>query len=239
MKKVKNVLIAALLLFTVLLCHAQNADEIIDKYLKAIGGKEFIGNLKSVYIESMADVQGMQLPQKVTILNGVGYKSEFDVMGSLLVNCFTEKGGWTINPFAGVSTAEDMPENQFKEGKDQIYIGAPFSVYKEKGYKAEYVGNEDVRGINAAKIKMTSPDSIILYHWFDPQTGYLVKSMQQSQMEGQPVEVTVLYDDYRDNGGYKVPYKVYTSIGYMMEINSTVSKVELNKPVDPSVFIKP
>ncbi|HOK75766.1 MAG TPA: hypothetical protein PLS74_11675 [Bacteroidales bacterium] len=239
MKTFKTLFFSGLLLLQAAIIPAQTADQIIEKYLAAIGGRDMLKKVNSVYIESTVDAMGMQMPQKITILNGVGYKQEIDVMGSLLVNCFGASSGWTINPFAGMTSAENMPENQYKEGKDQIYIGAPFSVIKEKGYKLELAGNEDVKGISAAKVKLTSSDGVTTFHYFDPQTGFLIKSLQQGEMEGQPVEITVMYEDYKTVEGLMIPFRTYTSIGSMFEMNNTVTKVEINKPVDPSVFIKP
>jgi hypothetical protein len=232
------------LAFAALLCavtvSAQTADEIINKYVQAIGGKDFLSKITSVYTESSMDVMGMQATVKSTTLNGKGMKQEIDVQGSLMVTCLTDKGGWSINPMAGGTSPEDMPESQYNSGKDQIVVGAPFINYAEKGYKAELVGNEAVGTVNAYKIKLTTPDSTTTFYFFDPGTSYMVKTIQQMDMQGQMTDNEITYSDYRQVEGYAAPYKMDMNIaGGQFQMAMTVSKVELNKPVDETIFTKP
>ena len=88
---------------------AQTAGEIVSKHVAAIGGKDAISQVKSVYMETSITMMGGENPSTTTIVNGVGYKSETDFNGTKIVQCYTDKGGWTINPMAGAATATPMP----------------------------------------------------------------------------------------------------------------------------------
>jgi hypothetical protein len=239
MKTTKTILILAALLLGVASVSAQNADEVIAKYVKALGGKEQISKVNSLYTESKADIMGMESVQKTTVLNGVGYKMEMEIMGSTIVTCITENGGWSINPMMGSGAAEDLPEAQYNEAKNQIFVGAPFTVYAEKGYKAEMLGNEAVGTANATKVKLTAPDSTSAVYYFDTETGLLIESVTQGDMQGEQVENTTTYSDYKEVDGYTLPYKINISMGGMFEMTNEVTKVEVNKPVDPAIFAKP
>jgi len=232
------------LAFAALLCavtlSAQTADEIINKYVQAIGGKDFLSKITSVYTESSMDVMGMQATVKSTTLNGKGMKQEIDVQGNLMVTCLTDKGGWSINPMAGGTSPEDMPESQYNSGKEQIVVGGPFVNFAEKGYKVELIGTEAVGDINAYKIKLTSPDSISAVYFFDPNTFYLIKSMQETEMQGQMIDNVSTYSDYKQADGFSMPYKMeMVMAGGQFTMTMTVTKVELNKPVDETIFAKP
>jgi len=239
MKNLKPVFLMTALLMCGAVVSAQTAEEVIAKYVKACGGKEFLSKLTSVYTESKVDVMGTENAQRSTILNGKGLKTEMEIMGSVITNCITDTGGWTINPMTGSDSAEDMTEAQFNASKDQIFIGAPFTIWSEKGYKTEVLGNEAVGTVNAIKVKLTAPDNKSGVYFFDPETGYLLKATSQAEMQGQMVENIVTYSDYRVVDGYAVPYKTSMDMGGMFELTSVVTKVELNKPVDPSFFAKP
>jgi len=139
----------------------------------------------------------------------------------------------------GSGAAEDLPEAQYNEAKNQIFVGAPFTVYAEKGYKAELLGNEAVGSANAAKVKLTAPDNTSAVYYFDLGTGLLIKSVAQGDMQGQQVENTTTYSDYREVDGYSMPYKVTISMGGMFEMTNEVTKAEVNKPVDEAIFAKP
>jgi hypothetical protein len=164
---------------------------------------------------------------------------DMDIMGSVITTCITEKGGWSINPMAGGTSAEDMPEVQYNTSKYEIFIGAPFTIYAEKGFKAELAGNETIDSINAIKVKLTAPDNTVSTHFFDPATGYLVKTISQGEMQGQMVENTITFSDYRQVDGFAIPYTTNMNMGGMIEISSTVTKAEVNKPVDEAIFVKP
>lgn len=231
------------LLTALLLCgsivSAQTADEIIDKHLQSLGGKEQLSKINSLYVEASMDVMGTESPVKTTTLNGKGYKTEIEMMGSVIINCINEKEGWSINPMMGGNTPQMMTEEQYKTGKSQIYIGAPFVSYKETGYKAELLGNESVGDVNALKVKMTSPDNHSEVYFFDPATGYLVRMIQQSEMQGQMVDNILTFSDYRQVDGYTHPFKIHMNVGGMFETTMMTKKVEINKPVDEAIFAKP
>jgi hypothetical protein len=219
---------------------AQTADEIISNYIKAIGGKEKLSKLTSVYTEATIDAMGMQGTVKTTQLNGKGQRQDIDIAGAVITNCFNDKGGWSINPMAGSTTAESMPDAQYNQGKDQILIGAPMINYAEKGYKVELVGSDSVAHKAVFKLKLTSPTNNTSVYCFDKSTFFIVQSTTQSEMQGQTIENVLTFSDYRDTGGYFVPYKIDMDMaGGQFTMSMTVTKVELDKQVDETIFAKP
>lgn len=240
MKTYKSLALAFIALFCAVTVSAQTADEIINKYIQTVGGKDLLTKITSVYTESTIDVMGNQGNVKSTTLNGKGMKQETEVMGTTMATCYTDKGGWSINPMTGSTSAEVMPDAQYKAGKDQITIGAPFINYAMNGYKIELVGNEQVGTVNAYKVKFTSPDSISSVYYFDPATNYMIKSVQQSEMQGQKTNIAITYSDFRQVEGYAIPYKMDMDIADgQFTMGMQVTKVELNKPVNDSIFTKP
>jgi hypothetical protein len=240
MKTLKSLTLAVIAILLTTTSLAQTAGEIFSKYVEAIGGKELLSKITSVYSETSTAVMGMQVAGKTTVLNGKGMRQDVDVNGSTITNCFTDKGGWSINPMAGINAPEDMPTSQYNSGKNQITIGAPFINFPENQYKAELLGTDTIAKINAYKIKLTTPDSTSSLYFFDPNTFYLLKSVQQSDMQGQMVETIINFSDYRQTNGFAMPYKIDIDMaGGQFQLSTTITKVELNKPVNDSIFIKP
>jgi hypothetical protein len=240
MKTFKFFTIAFVALFCAVTASSQTANEIISKHIQAIGGKDLLTKITSVYSESTMDIMGNQGNVKTTILNGKGMKQEMDIMGNTMITCYTDKGGWSINPMTGATTAEAMPETQYKSGKDQIVLGAPFINYAEKGSKADLMGTDSVGSVNAYKIKLIAPDSTSSVYFIDPATFYLIKTIQSIEVQGSMTDNEMTFSDYRQVEGYAVPYKIDMNIaGGQFQISITVSKVELNKPVDEAIFSIP
>jgi len=219
---------------------AQTADEVIAKYIDAIGGKAQIGQISSLYMEGTMDVMGGQGSIKTTLLTDKGYKQEIDVMGTIITICYNTTEGWQINPMGGSATAEVMPAAQYNAGKSQMKVAGTFLDYTANGYTVELVGQEAVGDVNANKIKITAPDNTTTFCYFDPATGYLIKTSQQGEMMGQMMEVTVLMSNYqKTEQGFAVPYLVETNYGGQIALVASFTKVEVNKPIDEAVFVKP
>ena len=232
------------LLFAAILCSlsssAQTADEIIGKYIQAVGGKDKLTKITSLYTESTVDIMGMLGTIKSTTLNGKGMRQDIDIMGSIISSCYTDSSGWSMNPMTGSYYAEPMAEQQYNTGKDQIYIEGHFLNYAKNGYVAEYLGTETLMGVDAHKVKITKPDSTSALYYFDPNTSYLIYSIQQSEMQGQMTDNAMTFSDYKEVEGYFVPYKIDMDMaGGQFTMAMTVTKVELNKPVNDTIFAMP
>src|SRR5690349_9813889 len=105
--KVFRIALVALTTFgSVAVSHAQTAEEIIAKHINAIGGKEKLAQINTIYQENTIEVMGNEATSTTIIVNGKGFKNEVDFGGQKIVQCITDKGGWSINPLAGQTTAE-------------------------------------------------------------------------------------------------------------------------------------
>ena len=215
---------------------AQTAGEIVSKHVAAIGGKDAISQVKSVYMETSITMMGGENPSTTTIVNGVGYKSETDFNGTKIVQCYTDKGGWTINPMAGAATATPMPDDVYNAGKAQINIGGALYDYAAKGSKVELLGKDG----GAYKIKLTSKENVEAVYLID-STSYLITSVtSKGKMQDQDVDITTKYSDYRKTElGYVIPYAIDVDFGGQFQLTIAVKKVELNKTIDPAVFAMP
>jgi hypothetical protein len=240
MRTFKTILLLNVFVLCGALVSAQSADDIISNYVKAIGGKNNLSKIQSLYAESEVDIMGMVAIQKATILNGKGYKMEMEINGEIIINCVTENGGWIINPLEYITTAEDMPEDQYDEVRAQIFVGGPFTVAGDLGYKVEVLGNETIGNVDAVKVQLTTPGGATSVHFFDLGTGYLIQSIQEADMQGQMVETVISFSDYKEVDGIRLPHTTSADIAEgMFVMTMNITKVEVNKEVDPAIFIKP
>lgn len=233
MKILKQGILFATALTAFIVSKAQTADEIINKHFDAIGGKDKIDKIKSMHTESSVQVMGNDAPSTLTVLNGKGFRLESEINGQKMVQVFTDKGGWAINPMAGSPDPQAMPEEQYKAGKDQIDIGGPLYNYAAKGSKVEFLGKED----SAYKLKVTNKDSVVTNVYIDPSTYLIRKTTQTGSMMGQEMEITRTYSNFQKTDfGLVYPYTVDISYGGQFNITSNVKKIETNKDVDPKIF---
>jgi len=233
MKNVKSLLLAAAVL-VVSASQAQTVDEIVAKHTEALGGKDKISQVKSVYIETAVEVMGNSTTSIESMVQGKGFRSETDFNGSKLVNVYTDKGGWTINPFMGSSDPQAIPEEGYKPFKDVIFFGGSLVDYANKGNKVELVGKEG----NDFKLKVTNGATVTTY-FVDGKTYLINKSVLNGDMGGQPIEITTTYSDYKKTDfGIVVPYARAADYG-QFQLAYKIGKVEVNKEIDPKIFDMP
>ncbi len=238
----KSFKLSLLLLATLFgtLSHAQTSDEIVNKHIEAIGGKDKLNGIKSVYTEGSISIMGNDAPSTTTILNGKGFKSEIDFNGQKIVQAITDKGGWMINPMIGSTDPQAIPEDQYKASKEQIFIGGPLMDYAAKGIKVALAGKENVGTVNAYKLNVTTKDSSESTLYIDPATYYIIKAVRKFNMNGQEGEVAMTFSDFKKTDyGYVIPYTTETTLPQGITMTSTIKKAEVNKEVDPKVFEMP
>ncbi len=84
---------------------AQTTDDIIGKYVDAIGGKDKISQIKSVYTEATVSViRAWMAPHQQRSWWVKGYRSEIEVNSTKVIQVVTDsKRMDSINPYAGAS----------------------------------------------------------------------------------------------------------------------------------------
>ena len=236
MKTIRTSLLTLAAFLSISFAFAQTADEIIAKHIEAIGGKDKLSQLNSVYMESETEVMGTQSATKTTVLNGKGYRNESDFNGQTIVQVMTDKGGWMINPFGGASDPTPLPDDQFKAGEDQVYIAGPLVDYAAHGGKVELQGQEKVGEVNAYKLKYTNKDNSESTYYIDPSTYYLIQAVRKGNAMGQEVTITIKFSNHQKTDfGVVMPYTTDIDMGqFALKVN--VKKVESNKTVDPAIF---
>lgn len=238
MQSLKLSLLLAATVFT-LASHAQTADEIVNKHIEAMGGKDKIKDIKSIYTEGVMNVMGNEAPVTTTILNGKGFKSEVDFNGQKIVQVVTDKNGWAINPMMGSTDPQKMPDEQYNTSKDEIFVGGPLYNYAAKGYKVDLAGRESVNNVNAYKLNVTNGDNTTTLY-LDPNTYYIVKAVKKFSVNGQEGEVSTVFSDYKKtDNGFVLPYSTEITLPQGFSISSTVKKVDINKDIDPKIFDMP
>jgi len=213
-----------------------SADDIVARHIDAVGGKAAISQIKSISMETSMQVMGNEAPGTTTILDGVGYRSESTFNGTTIVQCYSDKGGWQVNPMAGAADPTPMSDVEYKAGRDGMYVGGGLYDYAAKGSKIELVSTGD----DGYKIKLINKDGVVSNFTIDPKT-YLIKSLtRKGQMQGQDVDITISYSDYRKtDAGYLMPYQMDLNFGGQFQMSIAVKKVELNKTIDPAIFAMP
>ena len=235
-KKLSFILLAAVLggSVTNTAC-AQTAEEIVNKSIDAIGGKALVSSVKSVVIETSVDFNGNEMASTTYIVNGKDFKTETDFNGTKIVQVVTDKGGWALNPFAGMNSPTALPDDAVKQSQGQLYIGGPLMSYSDNGGKIELVGKDTAD----YKIHLTNSVGADATFYINMKTYFVDMVVAKGKQGGQEFETTVRFSDYRKTDGGPMMAFAQERVLPQVTLEITTKKVDINKEIDPKIFEMP
>lgn len=222
------------------------ADQIIDKHLAAIGGREALTKITTRKATGTLSVDTpvgalsgpiemfAKVPNKVRTtvridISAVGGQGEM-----IQEQLFDGTNGWTLNSMQG---DQAMTGDELESAKND-YFPTPLLKYKEMGIKVELKPAEDVNGKKAHVLTFTPKSGPAETIYFDQETFMVVRSrsnVNSAQMG--PVEQISDPSDYRAVDGIKVAFQLAQTAGGQ-NVMIKLTKVEHNVAIDDAVFIK-
>lgn len=229
----KKTFLSLLVILTAFLSlKAQTADDVIAKYVTAIGGADKWTKIQSLKVEGQIEVQGITLPftMQGTHLKATRVDAEFQ--GSKIIDIVTPEKGWSQNPLAGKATLAPISDEELKTKVDDLDLQDPFINYKAKGSTVEFLGKDEEDGVEYFKLKITTKNNNDKTYYFDTKTYLVYKVESMTKQQGQDVKSIVKMLDYQTlENGIKMAFK--SDMGQMMMVTK---KVTINPTIDEAIF---
>jgi hypothetical protein len=251
----KKLFTLAVVLIAVLSVKAQTADEVINKYFTAVGGKPKLEAINSLqYVQTMnlntpmgameISITNIKVENKLFRINTTSelFGSAFSVV--------TDTSGWVLipgNPMSGSeATLQKLKPEERKGMATQMACEGFFPElvnYAAKGYTAELAGEGKAGGKPCYKLKLKKDKDERTY-FIDKQTGLInsmaIKGAAAAGMTGMgnsgmgkadKMEITMDFSNYQEVSGVKFPgkMKIDTQMG---AIESTITGIKVNQAVD-------
>ena len=217
--------------------------ELIDSHIAALGGLETIRSVESLRMtgEIYVPSAGMTMPVTITQKrpSKMYFKIEIPAMGAEMVQAYDGETAWEINPMQGGT--RKMTGEPARTIKEQADMDGILVDYEAKGFTMELVGEEDVKGSAAKKLKVLRPDSSEFFVFLDAASFMQVKVEAEgtNPMTGAKVNVETFMMDYRDVGGMMVPFGVEMLMDGEVFSKTTLQDVKTNVEVDETIFAYP
>jgi len=237
----KSCLLAGLAVLFTQVLSAQTVDEIIAKNIQARGGLDKIKAVQSVKSSgTMSMGGGMEAPGTLIQKRPDMARLEFTVQGLTAVQAYDGKTAWQIMPFMGKKDAELMSADDKKDMELTADIDGPLVNYKSKGHKVELLGKEKVEGTDAYKLKITLKNGDVIDDYLDTDSYLEIKQEMKRMVRGSEQEIESSLGDYKEVNGLMFPFAMENGVkGSQEKEKLTLSKIELNVPVDDSIFKMP
>jgi outer membrane lipoprotein-sorting protein len=247
MKKLPKIILSLVLTLMIGIASAQTADEIVDRYLTVLGGKEKLTALKSISLTAKGKQGGMEFPmvslQKAPNLA----KQTINFQGKdITVSCFDGKETWATN-FMTMKAEKGEAEDSQNKANDLDFPDS-FLDYKIKGYTISLEGEETVEGAACHKIKLTKKPVKIdgkeeensTFYFFDKENGAAImqrETIKKGQGKGMTTETFL--SDYQEIDGLFFPFTISQKANGQLQFSMTVEKIVLNPVIDNKEFSFP
>jgi len=232
--------VACALLLSARASRAQTVDEIIAKNSQAHGGIEKMKSVQTIRTSGKFQagsfragfMQENKRPDKV--------REEQIIQGLAAVQAHDGKVGWQVNPFGGRRDAELLSQDDLKGLLLDADIDGPLVDYQQKGHKAELVGHDSVEGTDCYKIKLSLKNGDVRYYFLDTDSFLELKIETQSNIRGTVQYSETYFGDYEEVKGLYYPFAFEGGAkGDTNRVKYSVEKVEINVPIEDSVFAMP
>jgi photosystem II stability/assembly factor-like uncharacterized protein len=223
--------------------HAQSADEIVAKYIKAVGGMSRITAVTSLRRTGKLHGGGgfeagiLQDSKRPNLV-----REEFTTAGMTGINAYDGKSGWKIDPFGGKKDVETLGEEELKSITEDSDFDSPLVNYQIKGNKIEYAGSEKFEGTECQKIRLTRAMGTIETYFIDADSWVPIKIETKRFIRGTERDYEAILGDYKAVNGWYLPFSVETGLKGSSEADKskvTFSRIEPNVSLDGALFAPP
>ncbi len=248
MKALKTPFVAvALILACGRIAAAQTADDIVEKYLSAIGGRAALAKITS---RSTTGTMTMSLPNgqvsgSIEILNQQPnrartlLKLDLSSVGAGQVTREQRFDGTTAYVLDSMQGNREITGTQLESMKNAMFP-TPLLGYKERGATVELAGKEKVDGRDAYVLIFKPKTGSVARQFIDAETYLPARVVVKLDIPeaGGEVEQTSDLSDYRVVDGVKIPFTVKVSSA-IQNFTIAVTKVEHNVKIDEALFSRP
>jgi hypothetical protein len=209
---------------------AQDADKIVDQYIKAQGGSKMLSRVHTVTLEgSFTSTDGKSGTYTLDTKQPNRYYSELMVGDRSVVEAYNGKSAWHQTATGEIGTLVGTEGAQL-EAAGQYYNSRLVNAKKSK-LGIAFAGHAQVRGKDALQIELTTPAGLQREVFFDPQTHLVVR--EAGTIGG--IDEQISYDDYRGVDGLKLPYKIELRRGGNV-YDIAITRAAVNAAVGERVF---
>lgn len=213
-------------------------DELIEKHIAAIGGREALEKVKAMVMTGSFELPAMGASGTINVFAKAPNKRlaviNIDGFGEIFQG-FDGERGFSVSPMGSVDASGQMLEDM---KRDSILHGA--LQFKQMYPKIEIKGKEKAGEREAWAVVMTPEKGSPMKAWFDAETFLLLKTSGVRVTDQGEAEITTEFSDYREVPGTGMKTaRMMKQVMPFGEIIMRFSDVKANAEIDDAKFNKP
>ena len=218
--------------------NAPKADEILDKYIQAIGGAQRVAALRSYVAKGTSAGYGPENePRPLEIYSRAGQRTTIiRTSGGDNTTTYDGTSGWIAAPFRPVAVLALSPQ-EVDGLKFEADLALPAGIKKALSNwrvgLATAINDKEVQVVQGSTAR---GGTATLY--FDTETGLLVRHVRYNDSPVGRISRQTDYSDYREVAGVKMPFK-WTDTWLDGRDVVELTDVQPNATIDAAKFAKP
>ena len=206
--------------------------EIVNSYLKAIGGVDELKKINSISATIGLDMMGRTFAGTDKKMNPNKQITELK-MGTTTVMKRVFDGSKGFQQQMGQK--KDLTTQEIKQSLDEKGVIPQLYYISNAEYKTNYLGTGKVNDEETYRMKVLMPSGKLSIQEYSIKTGLLLKEENTSKEGEQDVVETVEYKDYKKVGSILLPFEVTRNAGGQ-EFTVKYSDFKLNEGVSDTDF---
>jgi len=236
----KSIIVFLAMLVMTGLLGAQTLDEVLAMNYQARGGLDKLKAVTAVKMTGTVAVpaQGLEMALTMWQKNPAKIRIENTFQGQVLVQAYDGLKAWTVVPFMAPDAMELSPE-QSAQLAEQADFENSLLVFKDKGYRLELLGREDLEGTPVITLKLTRAAGREIYFYLDAASGLELKSATVRRSGTVETRHEIIYADYKPVSGLLMPFVIENRTDGKTQVRLILSAIEINPAVDDAIFVMP
>lgn len=208
-------------------------EQVLDKYIAAIGGKEKLMAVKDLSMNMAADMMGQTIEMKIV------QKSSDKTYQSMSMGGVTQQES-IVNGDKGKMSmggqSQPMPAEQIASSKEEAVLFKEMQ-FKDLGYEAKLIGTENLAGKNVFVIETITPSAKKQTLFFDTKTFLKVKeSSNVPGPNGQIMTISTDLTDYQEVDGILFPFGRKLVGAAPIPLDLKIKEIKVNSGVSDDLF---
>lgn len=198
------------------------AEEVVNRYIEALGGREKLEAVEAVRMKAEATVQGVSIQMdNITTQDNKLRAEQITPMGTM-TQVYDGQNGYVVTP----QGQQELTGVQLDMIREEALLFAPL-LYQDEGFETKLTGTEEVEGSPAYVLKATYPSGNTQTEYYDQETGLLVR---EDNAQG-----TMYFKDYTTKDGYQYAQKIVAETP-MGNLELNVTDYEINPELEAGMF---
>jgi len=215
-----------------------SSDQILDKYIQALGGADALSKLTSYSGKGTSVTFGQDKanPAEIFAKAPDKYVTIVHQREGDMIRTYDGRDAWVVLPLT-VTGEYQLTASAAEGGKLDGELAFPGNI---KGFfntwRVSYPGNIDGHDVNV--VQGSGPLGFLATFYFDKQTGLLTRMVRYANSAVGRVPTQIDFADYRPVAGVMMPFK--RTYGWVSgREDYTLTEIKANVPVDDAKFAKP